>query len=129
MTTLEELIKYRRKDLDVTKKLSYKDCVRLLNNLDGSPFEEGCCSIKQNKLLHGFFYFNRKKVSISRLLYMNYVGDISDNEYVYRICRHKADCLNIGHLKKIYRNNSNIKKPIIEEYKSNYVDNIILSFD
>ena len=46
------------------------------------------------------FYFNKKKIALHRLLYINYVEDVSPNEYIKFLCDNKGKCCNINHMKK-----------------------------
>jgi hypothetical protein len=53
-----------------------------------------------NKGRYVNFYFRRKKVALHRLLYVNFIGNLNDDEYLKFSCDNKGICCNIHHLKK-----------------------------
>ena len=55
------------------------------------------------------FYFNKKKIALHRLLYINYIGEISNKEYIRFTCDNKGKCCNINHMKKYSYNRNFIK--------------------
>ena len=55
------------------------------------------------------FYFNKKKIALHRLLYLNYIGEISNKEYIRFTCDNKGKCCNINHMKKYSYNRNFIK--------------------
>ena len=122
-----ELLKKQLSDIPSDKKLSYNDIRRISKFLNSSIFDKKKCSIwngyitNENNVIKGTyinFYFNQKKIALHRLLYLNYVGNLSDNEYLKYNCENKGKCCNINHMNKYtYNNNlttsnelSNIKK-------------------
>lgn len=116
-TFLNELFKKQLKNLPINKKLNYNDIKRISKFLPSSIFEsDKCCTwtgyiTNENKLSKGTyinFYFNKKKIALHRLLYINYVEDVSDNEYIKFTCENKGKCCNINHMKK-YNYNINAK--------------------
>ena len=72
------------------------DINRLCNNINSSIFGDECCIWNGyitnlnnvNKGTYINFYFRHKKVALHRLLYANYVGDISSDEYL----KYSCDC-------------------------------------
>ena len=61
----------------------------------------------QSKGTYINFYFNKKKIALHRLLYINYVDDVNSNEYIKFSCINKGKCCNVNHMKKyIYNKNS-----------------------
>lgn len=46
------------------------------------------------------FYFNKKKVALHRLLYLNYVDELDSQEYLKFTCNNPGKCCNINHLSK-----------------------------
>jgi len=105
---LSSLIKNQREDINLDKKLSFKDLNRISYNLNTSIFTNECSiwngyitninSKKKNCYIS--FFFKNKKVSLHRLLFANYVENINDNEYVKYICNNKGKCCTINHMKK-----------------------------
>ena len=69
-TILTELINKQKMNIIATKKMNYKDMIRIIKNLDTSIFLENCCSIwngyivndEEGKSSYINFYFNKKKL-------------------------------------------------------------------
>jgi len=130
---LKELLRKQLKNIIVNKKLNYNDIKRISKFLSSSIFDKNKCSIwagyvtnEKNKSKGTYinFYFNKKKIALHRLLYINYVEDISNNEYLKFSCSNKGKCCNVSHMKK-YVYNKNIDdtidtdKNIKDEQKQN----------
>ena len=143
---LIELIKKQRPNVDEDKKLFLQDFQRICKNIDKSIFGDKCCNWNgyitnlnvKNKGTYVNFYFKGKKVALHRILFINYVDNLNNNEYVKYSCKNKGICCNINHLKKfsynkkkneennieikkeekkIETNNSNTKIKVIEKEK------------
>ena len=116
---LMELLKRQNKNISSDKKLKYNDIKRISKFLSSSIFSEDKCSIwtgyitnekNQSKGTYVNFYFNKKKIALHRLLYINYIGDVSNNEYIKFSCKNKGRCCNINHMEKyFYCKNINYK--------------------
>lgn len=114
---LKELIKKQKKNISNDKKLDYNDIKRISKFLSSSIFDENKCSIwngyitnekNQSKGTYVNFYFNKKKIALHRLLYINYVEDVCNNEYIKFSCQNKGKCCNVNHMKKyVYNKNIN----------------------
>jgi hypothetical protein len=121
-----ELLQNQRKTIPSDKKLLYNDLKRISKYLPNSIFNNECSlwigyitSIKgvNNENQYINFYFKGKKHSLHRLLYINFIGDLNDNEYIKFKCVNKGKCCNIYHF---YKNDSAIPKD--KEYvESNYI--------
>ena len=120
---LSDLIRLQLKNVPPEKKLSYSDLIRISKYLNNSIFDNKCAiwsgyvtSIKNDdKNVYINFYFNGKKYALHRLLYVNFVGELCDSEYIKFNCENKGRCCNINH---IYKNNKdNIISPRIEPTK------------
>jgi hypothetical protein len=77
-----------------------------------------------NKGVYINFYYNKKKIALHRLLYANYVGEISDKEYIKYNCINKGKCCNIHHMSKFtYKKNDNsnykTKKVCVQQIDTN----------
>ena len=68
---------------------------------------------KANKGTYINFYFRQKKVALHRLLYINYIGDLSNEEYL-KLKVITRVCCNANHLKK-FKYNKTPKKPSNEK--------------
>lgn len=131
---LKELLIKQIKNIDQTKKLSFSDIKRISKFLQTSIFDENNCSIwngyitnekNQSKGTYINFYFNKKKIALHRLLYINYVEDISDEEYIKYTCDNKGKCCNIHHMvKNSFAKNTN-DKPKKNNNKNNKVNDAI----
>lgn len=111
---LDELLQKQLANVS-QNKLSYEDIKRLSKYIKTSIFDENNCSIwngyvtnssNETKGIYINFYYNSKKVALHRILYCNYVGNLSKNEYLKFSCENKGKCCNIKHIQKFqYVNN------------------------
>jgi hypothetical protein len=115
---LKELLINQIKNINSSKKLNYGDIKRISKFLTSSIFSENNCCIwngyvtnekNQSKGTYINFYFNKKKIALHRLLYINYIGEISNKEYIRFVCDNKGKCCNINHMKKYSYNRNFIK--------------------
>ncbi len=114
---LKELLSKQLKNISADKKLSYNDIIRINKFINVSIFDQERCSLwngyvtnEKNKTKGTYinFYFNKKKIALHRLLYINYIGEISNEEYIKFSCENKGKCCNINHMKKyLYSKNLN----------------------
>ncbi len=142
---LSKLIKNQRNDISLNKKLAFTDLTRISNNLPNDIFSDDCCiwsgyitnlKSKKKNCYVSFFYKN-KKVSLHRLLYANYIGNIKDNEYIKYTCNNKGTCCTLNHMKKVAEDIENTndtdnieKNPEnnIEKEQNNKTNTIRVSF-
>ena len=114
---LEKLIKNQIEHVELKSKLFLSDLKRLTNNLskdifcDECTLWEGPVLVANNKEYISFF-INGKKISLNRILYKNYIGNLHDNEYLKYTCVNKGRCCSLKHLYKI---NKNVKENNLEE--------------
>ena len=120
---------------------------RISNNVSTSLCGSECClwkgyittinteSSKQdlepnNDNLYAYinFFYNKKKFSLHRLLYINYIGELDKSEYIKFSCDNKGKCCNINHFSKANQDNIVIKNIDSENSKKN-IKNIIVGFD
>lgn len=109
---LRELISKQLNVITPQHRLQITDLKRVSKKLSSSIFSNRCSLWKGyvtniNKVEKGMyinFFYNGKKSALHRLLYVNFVGDLSDNEYVKFTCENKGKCCNVNHLKKYYYN-------------------------
>jgi hypothetical protein len=103
------IIKRQLSNVQISRKLSPKDIVRICKNINRSIFDRKKCCLwhghvtnmnNLNKGRYVNFYFRRKKVALHRLLYVNFVGELSDDEYLKFSCDNKGICCNTTHLKR-----------------------------
>ena len=140
---LSKLIKNQKNDIPLDKKLAFTDLTRISNNLPSDIFYDDCCiwsgyitnlKSKKKNCYISFFYKN-KKVSLHRLLFANYIGNINDNEYIKYTCHNKGTCCSLNHMKKVIHDDiEEIKKTTeiknIENIEKNTItnNNIRVSF-
>lgn len=140
---LFSLIKNQRSNIPFDKKLSYTDLKRISKYLNSSIFNNDECvlwsgyitTIKHDETKSYInFYYNGKKFALHRLLYINYIGDLNDSEYIKFNCVNKGKCCNIKHFYKIEHdkddnNNNNHHNHCIEINNIKKKDTIIVDFD
>lgn len=106
---LKDLIDNQLHDVNLYKKLYYNDLKRISKFINSSIFNKNKCSLwtgyitNKNNMKRGTyinFYFNKKKIALHRLLYLNYIGNITKNEYIKFNCVNKGRCCNINHMIK-----------------------------
>ncbi len=123
---LQELMQKQRKEIPEDKKIYPSDMKRICKNITNSIFGKNECCLwegyitnlhKQNKGTYVNFYYGGKKVALHRLLYINFVEDLSPDEYLKFNCDNKGSCCNVYHLKKFKYNKSEDTKEIKKEIK------------
>ena len=132
---LKELLLNQLKNINSNKKLNYGDMKRISKFLTNSIFHETACSLwngyvtnekNHTKGTYINFYFNKKKIALHRLLFINYIGEISNKEYIRFTCENKGKCCNINHMKK-YSYNRNFSKN--NNLNNNNQNNINISYN
>lgn len=105
----DELVKKQIKNIDDNKRLKYNDLKRISKYVNASLFDMNKCCLwsgyitnidHNNKGIYVNFYFEGKKIALHRLLYINYIGHLDDNDYLKFSCDNKGKCCNIYHLHK-----------------------------
>lgn len=129
---LGNLIKHQKENTEIKSKLSLSDLKRLTNNLSKDIFNDEC-SVWEGPILMAnnkeyiSFFINGKKISLNRILYKNYIGNLDDNEYLKYTCTNKGSCCSLKHIykinKKVQKQNipENLPEIIIPKKKSNIV--------
>lgn len=119
---LSELISRQIKSAHIEKKLQYRDLCRIIKYINTSIFDENKCCLwsgyvtnlkNVSKGTYINFYFRNKKVALHRLLYINYVNSMTDDEYLKYSCENKGKCCNVNHMIKYKYTNTDTN-----EYKS-----------
>jgi hypothetical protein len=120
----QELIKNQRKNLSNDRKLALSDLKRISSYLNKSIFVEECSlwdgyitEIKNSTSFVNFFY-NGKKQALHRLLYYNFVDEVSDNEYLKFSCENKGKCCCIKHILRLKK-----KEKKVTDKSGNYTEN------
>jgi len=121
---LDEMTKKQVKNIDPNKMLLYRDMTRIVKNINTSIFSSTSCCIWTGFVTNVWnhrstfinFYFKKRKVALHRLLYNNFIGPISDTEYIKFSCNNKGRCCNVLHFVKLSKdeiNDESIESDII----------------
>ena len=101
------MLQYQKKNLSYKIKLEFDDIKRIVNNIDSSIFDDNECCIwkgyitnSNEKCKYVNFYFKHHKIALHRILYVNYVGPLDENQYLKFTCQNKGICCNINHIEK-----------------------------
>lgn len=94
------------KDVDSLNRLSYKDLLRVTRHIDGNFFTDECCKWKNYKCKGKYITFFhtpqkgiRRKTSLRRILWRNFVSELEDDDFLDRICNTDY-CMNLNHFLK-----------------------------
>lgn len=106
---LDEMVNNQVKNIDENKTLSYRDMTRIVKNINTSIFSSNSCCIWTGYVTNVWnhkstfinFYFKKRKVALHRLLYNNFIGPISDTEYIKFSCNNRGRCCNVLHFIKL----------------------------
>lgn len=113
---MTELCVKQRKHNNKKYLLKNKDLQRFINNINDSIFnnDNKCViwngkTIKNKKVEYVNFYLNKKKFALHRILYINFIDDINDNQYIKFNCNNSGKCCNLKHM-VIKQNINNVIK-------------------
>lgn len=134
---LKELLKNQLQNVNINKKLSYNDIKRISKFIKTSIFCDNCSlwngyitnEKNQAKGTYINFYYNKKKIALHRLLYVNFVGEIEDNEYIKFSCNNKGKCCSINHMHKYtYTTKDNNEQDNVN-VNTNKLDTVLINRD
>ena len=122
---LSKFINNQLPNIDDMYKLKHKDFIKISKNIDIDIFQHNQCTIwngvlcnkdKPKKGIYINYYFNKKKTTLHRLLYINFLGPLDDSEYLKFKCVNKGYCCNINCLEKakIKKNVGNFDTPNLQ---------------
>ena len=106
---IHEMVIKQLKNIPLAQKLLYDDIQRIGKFLKTSIFDNDHCSLwngyitnenNKSKGTYINFYFNKKKISLHRIMYINFVENIEPTQYIKYICQNKGKCCNVNHLQK-----------------------------
>jgi hypothetical protein len=101
-----KLVDKQIKNIENNKKLRIDDLRRIAKKINTSIFNKNKCAIWNGYISNApeytyiNFYFRRQKVALHRLLHFNFVGNISDTEFLKFNCKNGGKCCNVYHVKK-----------------------------
>lgn len=114
-----ELKRKQLPNVPPSKKLRPNDIHRIVQHTDNSIFDEEKCCLwtgyitnlknKRKGTYINFYFRDKKKVALHRLLYANFKGEISNKDYIKYSCQNKGKCCNINHMVR-FEYNSNDKE-------------------
>lgn len=103
-TLFINLIKQQRKLIPMIGnygKLSFDDIKRLDKYIDNDIFNKDNdeCIIYKGELKKNYatISFKSRKVSVHRLLYHNYIDNITEHDQILFNCKNKSTCCNLMH--------------------------------
>ena len=131
---IAELFNNQLKQMNPKFKLQYSDLQRIAKYINSSLFDKHKCCVwtgyitnKDNDAKGTYinFYFKKKKMALHRLLYLNFVGELDDTEYLKFNCEHRGECCNVNHMMKNFYNRMDefLVKPIIKPIDNLLIDN------
>ena len=135
---LDEILARQLNNLPENYKISYKDFLRILKYIKSSLLCEDFCCIwtgnvtqnddGQNEYIS--FVFRKDKISLQRLLYINFIGPLQDNEDIKYKCKNKGRCCNINHLIKMTKEEKDKKvEEKIQKEKEELKRSFTIEFD
>lgn len=103
-----ELIKKQLKNIPCDKKFRKSDIHRIIKHTETSIFDKYKCCIwtgyvsnlndaKKGTYIN-FYFKDKKKMALHRLLYINYKGKLNNTDYIKYTCDNKGKCCNINHM-------------------------------
>jgi hypothetical protein len=120
----KELKRRQLPNIPACRKLRPNDLHRIVQHIDNSIFDEEKCCLwtgyitnlknKRKGTYINFYFRDKKKVALHRLLYANFKGDISNKDYIKYSCANKGKCCNINHMVKFEYNSNDSEYSDIE---------------
>lgn len=106
---LAELCLKQRKHNNEKYQLEINDLTRFLKHIDRSIFNTDECVLWSGSLTkcnngkshYVNYYLNRRKLALHRILYINFVGDLDNKQYLKYSCQNPGCCCNIKHFVKV----------------------------
>jgi hypothetical protein len=122
---INEMIHRQLPNIPEDRKLLFDDMQRIGKFVNQSMFDENTCAVwngyitnEQNEAKGTYinFYFNKKKMALHRILYVNFVGEIGKNEYIRYTCENRGKCCNVTHMKKhAYLNKKGVEEDVVDD--------------
>lgn len=109
---VNEMVTKQRTHVPLNRRLCFKDIQRIAKHICNSIFYSNDCVIWQgyitnlNKREKGSyinFFFKKKKEALHRLIYENFVGTMSNKNFIKFNCENKGICCNINHMEKFVK--------------------------
>lgn len=131
---LEKMIQNQLSDIDIKIKLNLSDIKRFCDYIEIDIFSDDCClwrgpTVNTNNKEYISFYLNKKKISLNRILYQNYVEKLEPTEYLKFTCCNKSVCCSIKHMYKINKDKNHNTPDSIQIFESIPNKSISVSFN
>lgn len=121
------------KDIGNYGLLDFNDIKRLDMYLKGNIFSRSCCLyLGEIKNKYSTISYKGKKVSVLRLIYHNYVDDITTSDTLEYTCQNAGTCCNINHYGIKNKNKKRVQKIDIEDiepFHESAEEEDVFSFD
>jgi hypothetical protein len=122
---LTELCLKQRKHNNDKYQLEINDLTRFLKYVNVSIFNTDDCILwtgyltkcNNNKSCYINYYLNGLKLALHRILYINFIGDLKDKEYLKYSCLHSGKCCNLKHFSKVNDSSETIIEPVLKILK------------
>ena len=109
---LAELCVKQRKHDNEKYQLEINDLTRFLKHVNTSIFNTNECVLWSGSLTkcnngkshYVNYYLNKRKLALHRILYINFVGDLDNKQYLKYTCSNPGKCCNIKHFIKVNDN-------------------------
>lgn len=115
-----ELKRRQLPNVPSSKAFRPTDIQRIVQHTTTSIFDKEDCALwtgyitnlqNRRKGTYVNFYFrNKKKVALHRLLYANFKGEINAAEYIKYSCSNKGRCCNVNHMVKFEYNSGEVEE-------------------
>ena len=129
-----ELCLKQRKTNNDKYHLELNDLTRFLKYIDTSIFGSDECVLwngyltkcNNNKSCYVNFYLKKRKLALHRILYINFIDDLDDKQYLKYSCDNPGRCCNIKHFIKVCNNVPQLEIDTTESQDSEPVTNVII---
>jgi hypothetical protein len=122
-------------NVPLSRKLRPNDIHRIVQHTSSSIFDEEKCCLwtgyitnlknKRKGTYINFYFREKKKVALHRLLYANFKGEISNKDYIKYSCANKGKCCNIHHMVRFEYNSGEMGDSDMESDMESEDDNMI----
>jgi len=117
---INEMVRNQHVVLEKKYRLEHSDIERISKYIDDSIFQTSRCvkwsgyltKCNGGKSQYVNFFIKGKKLAIHRILYINFVGDLSTTQYLKYTCDNPGCCCNINHFYRI--DGGLIEEPVLE---------------
>lgn len=132
---LTEMCLKQRKNTNDKYHLELNDLTRFLKYVDTSIFNSNECVLwngyltkcNSNKSCYVNYYLKGRKLALHRILYINFIGDLDEKQYLKYLCENPGKCCNIQHFTKVNADDDltiDVSEP--EEIVPTPINNVII---